>query len=330
VEPSFSAPCGRPSLQSSSVQNCAEEIRAPESGKTGKKTANFRQETYKRIGDTELTLDIFEPQSKSPSRKYPAIVFFFGGGWVGGTPSQFHEQCAYLANRGMLAMSANYRVKSRNQTSPVECVKDGKSALRWIRANAEKLGIDPDRIAAGGGSAGGHVAAAVATTSGFEETGEDTSVSCVPNALVLFNPVFDNSPGGYGHSIVHPVFPAISPLHNLKPGTPPSIVFLGTDDKLIPVKTAQSYQQKMQAQGDRCDLHLFEGQAHGFFNFSKAQKFYFYRTLSDTDQFFVSLGWLEGKPTIDESLLETPVNAPPKPPDKPRSTPGSRNPTAPN
>jgi len=145
---------------------------------------------YKTIGETRLKLHIFKPDVHKPSDKRPAIVFFFGGGWNSGSPSQFYPHCKYLASRGMVAMSAEYRVKSRNNTTPRECVKDGKSAVRWIRQRAEELGIDPGRIAAGGGSAGGHVAAATGTTRGFEEEGEDLRISSSPDALVLFNPVF--------------------------------------------------------------------------------------------------------------------------------------------
>ena len=152
---------------------------------------------YKRVGETDLTLDVFLPPGHKSSDRRPAIVFFFGGGWNGGSPSQFYPHCQYLASRGMVAMSAEYRVKSRHETTPRECVKDGKSALRWIRRHAAELGIDPDKVAAGGGSAGGHVAAATATTKGFNEAGEDLSVSCRPNVLVLFNPVYLNGPTVY-------------------------------------------------------------------------------------------------------------------------------------
>ena len=259
-----------------------------------------RQETYKQVGNVTLKIEIFEPKQKAAAKKYPAIVFFFGGGWVSGSPQQFCPQCEYLAGRGMIAMAADYRVRTRHHTTPAECVKDGKSAVRWIRAHAEQLGVDPARIAAGGGSAGGHVAAAVATAPGFEEAGEDTSVSSRPNALVLFNPVFDNGPAGYGHDRVTEFFPAISPLHNLKPGTPPTLVFLGTTDKLIPVATAKDYQAKMQKNGDRCELRLYDGQPHGFFNKTP----YSYRTLVETDKFLASLGWLEGEPTIAPELLK--------------------------
>lgn len=261
-------------------------------------TVAHRQEVYKKIGDVELKIDIFEPKAKEAGKKYPAIVFFFGGGWVSGAPSQFYPHCEYLASRGMIALSADYRVQSRQKTTPAECVKDGKSALRWVRANAARLGIDPTRIGAGGGSAGGHVAAAIATTQGFEEAGEESAVSCRPDALVLFNPVFDNGPEGYGHERVKDVFPAISPLHNLKAGTPPTIVFFGTMDKLVPVATAKRYQETMRKNGDRCELRLYEGQPHGFFNYKPENPQFYSQTLMEADKFLASLGWLTGEPKI--------------------------------
>jgi acetyl esterase len=251
---------------------------------------------YKTIGKTKLKLHLFNPEVHKPSDKRPAIVFFFGGGWNGGSPSQFYPHCKYLASRGMVAMSAEYRVKSRNNTTPCECVKDGKSAIRWIRQHAEELGIDPGRIAAGGGSAGGHVAAATGTTRGFEEEGEDLSISSRPDALVLFNPVFDNGPNGYGHTRVKTYWKEFSPIHNISQDTPPTIVFLGTKDKLIPVKTAKEYKRLMEEKGRRCDLHLYEGQPHGFFNYTKQENYT--KTVIEMDRFLASLRYLEGEPIL--------------------------------
>ena len=190
-------------------------------------------------------------------------------------------------------MVADYRVKNRQGTTPKECVMDGKSAIRWIRSNADKLGVDPNRIAAGGGSAGGHVAAATGTVVGLEQAGEDIRISSQPNALLLFNPVYDNSPSGYGHSRVKDVYPQISPMHNIKKGTPPTIVFLGTKDSLIPVATAKEYKQRMETVGRRCDLHLYDGQPHGFFNYGN-QKYYL-DTVDKMDTFLVSLNYLKAK-----------------------------------
>ena len=86
--------------------------------------------------------------------------------------SQFEPQATYLASRGMVAARADYRVKSRHGVTPEGCVEDAKSAVRWLRQNAAKLGIDPDRIVASGGSAGGHIAACTAFTPGLDAEGK--------------------------------------------------------------------------------------------------------------------------------------------------------------
>ena len=144
-----------------------------------------RVETYRKIGSTELKLWIFG--ESDPKAKKPAIVFFFGGGWHGGSPAQFENQARHFAKRGMIAITADYRVKSRQGVQVVECVKDAKAAIAWVRENAQRLGIDPDKIAASGGSAGGHLAACTGTISGF---GSDER----PNAMILFNPACTLAP----------------------------------------------------------------------------------------------------------------------------------------
>jgi acetyl esterase/lipase len=251
---------------------------------------------YKKTDKSDLNIHVFNPPNHTAADQRPAIVFFFGGGWNGGSPSQFYPHCEYLASRGMVAMSAEYRVKSKHGTSPRECVKDGKSAIRWIRLHADELGIDPRKLAAGGGSAGGHVAAATGTVKGFNEEGEDTSISCRPNALVLFNPVYDNGPNGYGYDRVKEYWKDFSPMHNISESTPATIVFLGTKDKLIPTATAEQYKKLMAAKGRRCDLHLYKDQAHGFFNHKKKE--YFAKTVIEADKFLASLGYLKGEPTL--------------------------------
>jgi acetyl esterase/lipase len=256
---------------------------------------------FKRVGDVELKLHVFEPQGHRPSDRRAAIVFFFGGGWNGGSPSQFYPQAEYLASRGMLAMAAEYRVRRVHGVSPFVCVQDGKSAMRWIRRQAESLGVDPHRIAAGGGSAGGHVAAATATVPGLDEDGEDRSVSCVPDALVLFNPVYDNGPQGYGYDRVKDRHLEISPLHNIRGGAPPNIVFFGDKDSLVPVATAKAFQAKMKKVGTRSELMLFPHQPHGFFNAGRGGGHAYRQTVHAMDRFLQSLGYLQGEPTIDGS-----------------------------
>jgi acetyl esterase/lipase len=257
----------------------------------------YKQTLNSTGGAVSLSLDVFTPPGHQTSDSRPAIVFFFGGGWSNGSPSQFHPHCEYLASRGMVAVSAEYRVSSLHGTTPKECVKDGKSAIRYLRENAATLGIDPNRIAAGGGSAGGHVAASTGTLTAYEESGENLAISSKPNALVLFNPVFDNGPTGYGYNTVQAYWQDISPLHNIDATAPPTVVFLGTSDALIPVATAENYKGLMEAEGRRCDLHLYEGQPHGFFNFEVPNDgsgpWYGYQnTVFKADEFLVSLGYL--------------------------------------
>ena len=179
---------------------------------------------YKEAGGATLHLHMFTPEGHKPADKRPAIVFFFGGGWKEGCPSQFYPHCEHLASCGMVAIAAEYRVESRYRTTPRECVLDGKSAVRYMRKNASALGIDPDRIAAGGGSAGGQVAAATGTVKGFDEGVEDLHISSRPDALVLFNPVFDNGPDGFGYAWVKDYWREFSPMHNINKETPPDSV----------------------------------------------------------------------------------------------------------
>jgi acetyl esterase len=259
-----------------------------------------RAEVYKSVGEVALSLYRFEP-STGPRENRPAIVFFFGGGWNSGSPAQFQEHCRHFASRGMVAITVDYRVASRHQVKPTACVADGKSALRWVRANAARLGIDPQRIAAAGGSAGGHVAAAVATLPDFDEPGDDRAISCVPNALVLFNPalVLAEMEGvelqGFGTRVPPERLGTephkLSPAHHVKRGTPPTIIFHGTADTTVPYSTAEAFTRVMHAAGNRCELVGYEGQPHGFFNHGRANGRYA-ETLAAADDFLVSLGWL--------------------------------------
>ena len=252
---------------------------------------------YKTIGEVELKLHIFEPPERDVKELSPAIVFFFGGGWVGGTPKQFYHQCEHFASRGMVAISAEYRVKNRHGTTPFECVTDGKSAIRWVRANAARLGVNPNKIVAGGGSAGGHVAACTGVIEGLDEEHEDHNISSKPNALVLFNPVVDlvgllqkrRSGKRFGNRIEE-----LSPLQHVKKGVPPCIIFHGTADRTVPFESVECFSAAMKESGNVCRLVPFEGKGHGFFNYGRDKdNNSFKQTLQAADKFLTSLGYLK-------------------------------------
>ena len=263
-----------------------------------------RIETYKSVEGTDLKIWIFEPEGHKASDSRPAIVFFFGGGWRSGTPGQFHQQAKHLAARGMVALAADYRVLNRQGVKGHKCVQDAKSAIRWARANAKRLGIDPDRLAAGGGSAGGHLAASTATLLDHDDPAGDKAISSKPNALALFNPgtVLASVPGKLEFDKEQTALRAeragvepesISPYHHVKSGFPPAIIFHGKADATVPYETVELFTEKVKSVGSRCELVGYEGEDHGFFNYGRGDGSAYTDTVRRMDEFFVSLGWLE-------------------------------------
>ena len=245
--------------------------------------------TYKKIDTTILKMKILYPPIMEKDKKYPCIVFFYGGGWISGNINQFRVFAEHFVKEGMVCFLADYRTKSKQGTTPFESLKDAKSAIRFVRENAGRFHINKDSLVGSGGSAGGQLAAAAALVEGYNETTDDLSISCIPNALVLFNPVIDNGPGGYGYKRIGEQYKNFSPLYNIHKGAPPTIIFLGTRDQLIPVVTMQYYQTVMEKVGSRCDLILYEGEKHGFFN----KKEYVDKTLIEADKFLSFLGFWE-------------------------------------
>lgn len=261
-------------------------------------SSSFSQDVqlYKQIDSTKLYLEVYYPKNIDTTKAYPAMVFYFGGAWNGGNRSQFAPQASYLSKRGLVCFLVDYRVKSKHHTTPFESLKDAKSAIRFIRKHANKFNIDKTKIIASGGSAGGHLAAATALIEDYNESTDDVSINCIPNALVLFNPVIDNGPNGYGFERIGNAYSKFSPLHNIKVNAPPTLFLLGTKDHLIPVETAELYKNKMDELGNRCDLELYKDGVHGFFNY----KFFdnYKKTLEATDRFLQSLGYLSIEPKI--------------------------------
>ncbi|MFK7926295.1 MAG: alpha/beta hydrolase [Bacteroidia bacterium] len=260
--------------------------------------SSYAQETflYKEIDSVELYLEVYAPPQQDTSLDYPAMVFYFGGGWKSGDRNHFLPHAKYFAQRGIVCFLADYRIKNKHQANPFESLMDAKSAIRYIRANASLFHIDPNKIIASGGSAGGHLATATAMIDAYDDPTDDLQVSCVPNALVLFNPVFDNGPGGYGYERVGAAYKDFSPLHNIEVGAPPTIVFLGTNDRLIPVETAHYFTKVMEKVGSRCELKLYEGGKHGFFNYKFFENYQ--QTIEEADAFLQSLGYLGAEPLI--------------------------------
>lgn len=250
---------------------------------------------YRKQGPTNLEMVVHYPPDWKETDRRAAIVFFFGGGWTNGKLTQFEPQAKYLASRGMIAARADYRVKSRHNVTPDQCVADARSAVRYLRQNAGRFGIDPDKLVAAGGSAGGHIAACTFIADAPNNEGDDLNISARPSAMVLYNPVvrFDGVPSlmdRIGNQ--EALGKKLSPTLHLAKGTPPAILFFGTNDRLFP--PAEEYVKKAKEVGCRADLFTAPDQGHGFFNRPPWQE----RTLYVVDEFLASLGYLKGPPTF--------------------------------
>ena len=250
--------------------------------------------TYKTVGDRKIDITVHYPSDWKASDKRPAIIFFFGGGWSSGSIKQFEPQAVYFASRGLVTARADYRIKNTDKVTPDKCVEDARSAVRWMRANAAKLGIDPKKLITSGGSAGGHLAACMMIDKSVEADTDDTAISTIPAAMLLYNPVlsFENEQmiGRLGDK--KDLARKISPTAHLSKKTPPAIIFFGSNDKLKAF--GDEYWKKAESLGVRADKFIAEGQGHGFFNRGPWQE----KTTIAADKFLASLGYLKGEPTI--------------------------------
>jgi acetyl esterase len=254
--------------------------------------------TYKTTPQGDLRVNLYFPPGWKKGDRRPAIIFFFGGSCATGSPSQFASTAAYFATRGLVAASAEYRIESIHHTPPRACAEDAKSAVRWLRMNARRLGIDPTRVIAGGGSSGASIAAFAAYNTTFVPDDEDASVSSSPDALVLVNPAFGfpdrNLTPEQAAAAKGPIGAFITSWKVTKRG-PPAILFFGAEDPLQ--EKARDFARQLAAAGTRAEFYTAEGQTHGFFNRSDSSPWHAL-VLRQIDLFLASLGYLHGDPTV--------------------------------
>ncbi len=243
---------------------------------------------YKTVARGELFLHVFEPSDWKPSDRRPCFLVFHGGGWMGGQPRRMYPFADHFARKGMVAISAQYRLRNpRKGITVFDCVKDARSAMRFVRSHAASLGIDPDKIIVSGASAGGHLAAGVALFDGIDDPSDPRQVPTTPAALVLYFPVIDTSARGYGQSKIGDRWQELSPVHHVRKGVPPTILFQGTADTVTPPSGARAFHQAMIESGNRCELVTHEGGKHGYLMFRRDL---LDETLLRTDSFLKSLG----------------------------------------
>lgn len=248
--------------------------------------------TYKESGGKPRQMEIYFPPNHDPSKaKVPGIILFHGGSWTGGSLSQFRVACAYFASRGLVCATAEYQMLTPANAKKLPsgeslkrvCVTDAKSAIRWFKQHAPELGIDPNRIITGGGSAGGHISTIATLNPGLNDPGDPKDIDTSVVAYLWFNPAF---------ALDDDKDPEIDVQHFVKPGLAPAIVFFGDQDTWK--KGWDSAQTHWNALGnDTINLQIAPGQPHSFFNHEPWQSL----TLIDADRFLTKLGLLTGEPT---------------------------------
>lgn len=266
---------------------------------------------YKESAGEPRVMEIYFPEQHDPAKmQVPGVILFHGGGWGGGSLSQFRTACHYLASRGLVCATVDYRMLSRDEAARLPagetrkrvCITDAKSAIRWFKQHAEELGIDPHRIITGGGSAGGHISALATLNPGLNDPADPQDIDTSVVAYLWFNPAF-----GKGASWDDAQDPEVDLLRFLRKDLAPAIAFFGTDDDwLAGWRTAE---EKLKELGNTTsEMHLAEGQAHSFFNKEPWQTV----TLIAADRFLVQQGLLMGEPTLQAPASGEKLIAPAK------------------
>ncbi|MFC1736123.1 alpha/beta hydrolase [Candidatus Hydrogenedentota bacterium] len=294
------------------VLGCAGVQKTPSPG-----AGTVKTEVYRTTPQGDLSLDIHFPDDWRTDDKRPAIVFFFGGGWSGGNATHFEPQAKYIASRGMVTIRPDYRVFGQERVNPDECVRDAMAAMRWVRAHARELGIDPDRIVSSGGSAGGHLAACMGVGVSIKGDGDNLDVPYKSNAMVLFNPALDMMAvlemrkkkkvavvSKLKWQLDAETARKISPQHHVTKGAPPAVLFFGTEDFLL--DQLDPFVREMEKKGNKAEVYMAEGEKHSFFNWSPWRE----KTMRRMDEFLARLGYLECAPTI--VVPDNPSEAKPK------------------
>jgi acetyl esterase/lipase len=218
---------------------------------------------FAKPGGVELKVHVFSPEGVKGGRPRAAIVLFHGGGWVVGEPAWAFGRAQHFAEHGMVAVAAQYRLSDQKEITPLDAMDDARAAIRWVRSHASDLGVDPNRLAAYGWSAGGHLAACAAI---FNKVPADAKVSCAPNALVLMSPAVSVGSDGWVRRLLGSKGEPrdISPDEHVRPGLPPTVIVEGRQDTVTPLPGVQLFTDRMKSAGNRCELYVFDGAGHLF------------------------------------------------------------------
>lgn len=240
---------------------------------------------YGKGGVTDLHLDLARPNDGQGP--YPALVFVHGGGWQLGHRSMYLDDIERAAKRGYVAIAITYRLTEPDEQKrpripfPAQ-IEDVKCAVRWLRGNAAKYHVDPSRIGATGGSAGGHLSLLLGVTDAshkLEGSGGNGDQSSRVQAVVNFygptelTRLVETSPkaGPLVVTLMNGLpmdlkaeYQLASPVTHVSPDDPPVLTIHGDKDPLVPIEQAMLFDEAMKRAGVSHNLMIIEGAGHGF------------------------------------------------------------------
>ena len=222
-----------------------------------------------------LEADIFLPPIKAKNR--PAVLFVHGGGWMEGDRSQLRGYAILLGRLGFVCMCNSYRL-SNEAIWPAQ-IQDVNCAIRYLRAHAEELGIDPSRIGISGNSAGAHLslmAAAKQYDKTFEGEGGNQNVSSEVKAvcaiyppttirqLKMANPLENAFLLLMGEDAIKEEYDKASPMNYVSKDFPPCLLIHGSKDRVVRLKDSTSFYEKLKEYNRPASLHIFSEEEHAF------------------------------------------------------------------
>jgi len=217
---------------------------------------------YSRRDTLKLKADVFIPPVKQEG-PYNAIIIFYGGGWVLGDITWAYDPAQFFTKQGLVSVAVSYRLSDQKTITPLDAMEDARDAIRWMRANAAILNINPDKIVALGWSAGAHLAASTAI---FNASDSLYPQSCVPNALILESPALSLLSDRWFRNILlgKEDVRNVSPDEHVRPGLPPTILLQGDLDTMTPLAGTERFYRRMLENGNQCKLKIYKNYGHLF------------------------------------------------------------------
>lgn len=259
--------------------------------------------TYKVIGTDSLKAYVFYPRDIIDDERRPSIAIFHGGGWAMGEPSWGFWHAKKYTKSGMVAISVEYRISDKKSITPIDAMEDTKDFFIWARQNADKLKLNKDSIAAFGWSAGGHLVTSAAV---FAKYTTDSSISSKPNALILQSPAVSILNDGWFKELLlnkgNPI--DYSPAQHVVKDMPPTIILMGRDDSVTPLKYSKLFKDEMVKNGNICELHIYDNVGHLFTplpdnGWPKPDKEISKKAFNQVDIFLKELGYIKKLASIE-------------------------------